>query len=159
MVEDVFAQEYISGEGIQFFGRKGEHSFQQHWANQTIGTKECDRSLLAFATKMSTEKIKALPCCIDLLGDFPDQIRSNLANTVTVENAREIEQTLGISGLRSMRDAEVDSFLKNMTVSCICYGSARKFDLLLTCVLPHLFFPADAEYGYVPRPHQAQTQG
>ena len=94
----------------------GEHSFKRHWSNQTIGTKECDRSLLAFATTMKTAKIKELPCAIDLLGDFPNQVRGNLASTKTVEEAKAIETALGIGSLRAMRDAEADSYLKNMMV-------------------------------------------
>lgn len=115
---DVFANEYISGEGIQFFDKVDTKpdSFKSHWSNQTIGTKECDRSLLAFATTMKTDKIKELPCAIDLLGDFPNQVRGNLASTKTVEEAKEIEDALGIGSLRAMRDAEADSYLKNMMV-------------------------------------------
>lgn len=137
---DVFANEYISGEGIRFFEPgDGEHSFQSHWTQQTIGTKECDRSLLAFATTMKTAEIKALPCAIDLLGDFPDQVRANISSTQTVKESKDIVKELKLAQLRPMREAESTTYLKNMMVRSLPLSPVVLLVLCVQVCSPFIF--------------------
>lgn len=62
VVEDVFCQDYVAGEGHTFFDLQG---FKDAWMDQSIGTKRCRQSLLAW--RVPAGKAKDLPDAIDLM--------------------------------------------------------------------------------------------
>ena len=46
VVEDVMANDYVAGEGVNFFSKA---SFESRWNDQEIGRKEMSESLIAFS--------------------------------------------------------------------------------------------------------------
>lgn len=108
VVEDIFCQDYIAGEGHEFFS---EDTFNTHWQNQDIGTKRCRASLLAWAVPAGTAA--NLPDAIDLMGDFPSSEHNMLnENTRTFEGVRDLEELLMLGALRPLRQAEGNLFMR-----------------------------------------------
>lgn len=106
------ANDYVSGEGVNFYDRS---KFLDAWTNQTIGRKEQKYSLIAFATADNEEKIKAYPDAIDMLGDFPEAEQGMIADDTTMfEGVDKLEEILELGQLRPMRNAENGLFLKSM---------------------------------------------
>lgn len=62
VVEDVMANDYVSGEGVNFFTAE---SFRKRWDEQEIGRKEMSESLIAFSVEMDAKKIHELPDAIE----------------------------------------------------------------------------------------------
>lgn len=125
VVEDIMANAYVSGEGIDWFTQK---SFEDAWNASQIGTKECNFSLIAMSTKSSPEEIRKLPDAIDILGDFPDDAVSNMnANTHSPEGVADLESELQLNHLRPLRNAEVSLFLKSMqSLNTVCFRGHTK---------------------------------
>ena len=110
-MEDVFCNDYVSGEGHEFFS---EEEFQMHWQNQDIGTKRCRKSLLAWAVPKG--EARELPDAIDLMGDFAGAESATLAeNTRTFRGVIDLETKLGLGALRPLRQAEGNLFLRAST--------------------------------------------
>lgn len=110
-MEDIFCQDYVAGEGHEFFS---QDEFETHWQNQDIGTKRCRKSLLAWAVSAGTAK--ALPDAIDLMGDFPHSEHNALAEeTRTFEGVRDLEDKLMLGALRPLRQSEGNLFLRAST--------------------------------------------
>ena len=108
---DVFCQDYIAGEGHEFFS---EAEFNRHWQQQDIGTKRCRKSLLAWA--VPAKSAKKLPDAIDLMGDFPSSEHNMLnENTRTFDGVRDLEDMLMLGALRPLRQAEGNLFLRAST--------------------------------------------
>ena len=120
VVEDVMANDYVSGEGIRFFTAD---SFASRWQDQEIGRKEMSESLIAFSVDMTEEQIHELPDAIDLLGDFPEaQAESIAESTKMFKHVDELESILGLGALRPMRNAEGNLFLKSMMpLNTVCF--------------------------------------
>ena len=59
---DIFCQDYIAGEGHEFFNSR---EFEKAWQEQNIGTKRCRKSLIAWAVPKGSAK--DLPDAIDLM--------------------------------------------------------------------------------------------
>lgn len=109
---DVFCQDYIGGEGHEFF--KDAEEFSKHWNQQEIGTKRCRKSLLAWAVPAG--KAKGLPDAIDLMGDFPHSEHNALAeDTRTFDGVRSLEDKLMLGALRPLRQSEGNLFLRAST--------------------------------------------
>lgn len=121
VVEDVMANDYVSGEGIKFF--ESPKDFAERWDNQEIGRKEMSQSLIAFSVDMNAKEIHALPDALDLLGDFPEAQQSSIAeSTQMFKGVEELEKVLGLSALRPMRNAEGNLFLKSMMpINTVCF--------------------------------------
>lgn len=108
---DVFCQDYVAGEGHTFFTAQ---DFKDAWMDQTIGTKRCRQSLMAWRVPAGTAK--DLPDAIDLMGDFPLAASNELATqTKTFAGVQELEQALGLGALRPLRQAEGNLFLRAST--------------------------------------------
>lgn len=111
VVEDIFCQDYISGEGHEFFTKR---EFDNHWQQQDIGTKRCRKSLIAWAVPAGSAK--ALPDAIDLMGDFPHSEHNALAeDTRTFDGVRNLEDELMLGALRPLRQSEGNLFLRAST--------------------------------------------
>ena len=111
VVEDVFCQDYVSGEGHEFFTAE---EFEEHWQNQDIGTKRCRKSLIAWAVPKG-EAI-SLPDCLDIMGDFPTAQSAALAeNTRSFTGCDRLETLLGLGALRPLRQSEGNLFLRAST--------------------------------------------
>ena len=109
VVEDVMANDYVAGEGVNFFDKA---SFRERWDQQEIGRKEMSESLIAFSVDMTEDEITALPDALDLLGDFPEAQQGSIAeNTKMFRGVEVLERELGLSALRPMRNAEGNLFL------------------------------------------------
>lgn len=121
VVEDVMANDYVSGEGIKFF--ETPNDFAKRWDNQEIGRKEMSESLIAFSVDMDEKAIHALPDALDLLGDFPEAQQSSIAeSTKMFKGVEKLEAVLGLSALRPMRNAEGNLFLKSMMpINTVCF--------------------------------------
>ena len=136
VVEDVMANDYVAGEGVNFFDKA---SFRERWDQQEIGRKEMSESLIAFSVDMTEDEITALPDALDLLGDFPEAQQGSIAeNTKMFRGVEVLERELGLSALRPMRNAEGNLFLKSMMpLNTVCFrghtyrdvGSTGKFKL------------------------------
>ena len=108
---DIFCQDYIAGEGHEFFS---ESEFNNHWQQQDIGTKRCRKSLIAWAVPAGSAK--KLPDAIDLMGDFPSSEHNMLnENTRTFAGVRDLEDRLMLGALRPLRQAEGNLFLRAST--------------------------------------------
>ena len=120
VVEDVMANDYVSGEGVKFFTQA---SFGKRWQDQEIGRKEMSESLIAFSVDMSDSEITGLPDALDLLGDFPEAQAGSIAEeTKMFRGVDELEKILGLSALRPMRNAEGNLFLKSMMpLNTVCF--------------------------------------
>lgn len=120
VVEDVMANDYVAGEGVNFFDAA---SFKSRWSDQEIGRKEMSESLIAFSVDMDDNKIDGLPDALDLLGDFPEAQQGSIAeNTKMFEGVDKLESALGLSALRPMRNAEGNLFLKSMMpLNTVCF--------------------------------------
>jgi hypothetical protein len=123
VVEDVMANDYVAGEGVKFFDAA---SFKSRWADQEIGRKEMSESLIAFSVDMDSKgkgKIAELPDALDLLGDFPEAQKGSIAEeTKMFEGVDVLENILGLSALRPMRNAEGNLFLKSMMpLNTVCF--------------------------------------
>ena len=111
VVEDIFCEDYISGEGHEFFS---ETEFERHWQQQDIGTKRCRKSLIAWAVPKGDAK--ALPDAIDLMGDFAGSSDNMLnENTRTFKGVRELEDKLMLGALRPLRQSEGNLFMRAST--------------------------------------------
>lgn len=136
VVEDVMANDYVSGEGVKFF--ENPEAFRSRWQDQEIGRKEMSESLIAFSVDMDKDAIQELPDALDLLGDFPEAQAGSIAeNTKMFTGVDELERKLGLEALRPMRNAEGNLFLKSMMpINTVCFrghtarrvtGSGDKF--------------------------------
>merc|ERR1712224_783536 len=78
---------------------------------------------IAFSVDMSETEIAELPDAIDLLGDFPEAQAGSIAeNTKMFKGVEVLEQKLGLSSLRPMRNAEGNLFLKSMMpLNTVCF--------------------------------------
>lgn len=135
VVEDVFTQGYVSGEGTAFFSDARE--FKDCWQSQDIGTKKCNKSLIAWCIPSkndekngigySRQDIDSMPDALDLLGEFPNMAQANLvggADIIPFQN--DLESTLGISTLRPMRQEEGNVFLRAHTpLNTVCFRAKR----------------------------------
>lgn len=111
MVEDIFCQDYVAGEGHLFFD---ETTFSEAWMDQSIGTKRCRQSLMAWAVPGGTAK--DLPDAIDLMGDFPLAASNELSTqTKAFEGVQVLERKLGLGALRPLRQAEGNLFMRAST--------------------------------------------
>ena len=111
VVEDVFCNDYVSGEGHEFFSAD---EFETHWSQQDIGTKRCRKSLIAWAVPAGTAK--GLPDAIDLMGDFPSAQSNVLAEgTRTFDGVQRLEAALQLGALRPLRQSEGNLFLRAST--------------------------------------------
>lgn len=112
VVEDVFCQDYIAGEGHEFFNDALE--FERHWGQQDIGTKRCRKSLIAWAVPKGDAK--ALPDAIDLMGDFASAESNVLAEgTRSFDGVQRLEAALRLGALRPLRQSEGNLFLRAAT--------------------------------------------
>jgi len=120
VVEDVMANDYVSGEGVNFFSAE---TFSSRWNDQEIGRKEMSESLIAFSVDMEVKEIHQLPDAIDLLGDFPEAQSGTIAeHTKMFRGVEDLESLLGLSSLRPMRNAEGALFLKSMMpLNTVCF--------------------------------------
>ena len=121
VVEDVMANDYVSGEGVKFF--ENPEAFRSRWQDQEIGRKEMSESLIAFSVDMSEDEIQELPDALDLLGDFPEAQAGSIAeNTKMFKGVDDLERILGLEALRPMRNAEGNLFLKSMMpINTVCF--------------------------------------
>lgn len=111
VVEDVFCNDYVSGEGHEFFTAA---EFEEHWSQQNIGTKRCRKSLIAWAVPKG--KAKALPDSIDIMGDFPSAQSNVLAEgTRSFDGVQRLEVALRLGALRPLRQSEGNLFLRAST--------------------------------------------
>ena len=111
VVEDVFCQDYVAGEGHLFFDKD---TFSEAWMDQSIGTKRCRQSLMAWAVPKGTAK--NLPDAIDLMGDFPLAASNELSTqTKAFEGVQVLERQLGLGALRPLRQAEGNLFMRAST--------------------------------------------
>lgn len=112
VVEDIFCNDYVTGEGTEFFDDAQE--FKDHWMDQAIGTKRCRKSLLAWSVPAGEGR--SLPDAIDLMGDFPLAASNELAaDTKTFTGVRQLETDLGLGALRPLRQSEGNLFLRAST--------------------------------------------
>lgn len=101
----------MAGEGHTFFTGQ---SFKDAWMDQSIGTKSCRQSLMAWRVPAGTAK--DLPDAIDLMGDFPLAASNELATqTKTFANVQQLERELNLGALRPLRQAEGNLFLRAST--------------------------------------------
>lgn len=118
VVEDIFCQDYIAGEGHEFFS---QDDFETHWQNQDIGTKRCRKSLLAWAVPKG--EAGKLPDAIDIMGDFPTAASASLSDsTRTFRGVDALEAKLGLGALRPLRQSEGNLFLRASTpLNTVCF--------------------------------------
>ena len=127
VVEDVFTQGYVSGEGTSFF--EDAKDFKDHWSNQDIGTKKCRKSLIAWCVDSSKTRqdIDNLPDALDLLGEFPNAQESYISGQADIiPGQQSLEKSLGLSTLRPMRQEEGNLFLRAHTpLNTVCFRAKR----------------------------------
>ena len=124
VVEDVFTQGYVSGEGHQFFSKS---QFDDSWREQDIGTKACKHSLIAWCVNAGKKKIDNYPDALDLLGSFPDRQQEGVVSGQDLfEGQQGLETTLGLSSLRPLRQEEGNLFLRSHTpLNTVCFRAKR----------------------------------
>lgn len=124
VVEDVFTQGYVSGEGHQFFSKS---QFEESWREQDIGTKACKHSLIAWAVNADAKKIDNYPDALDLLGSFPDRQQEGVVSGQDLfEGQDALERALGLSSLRPLRQEEGNLFLRSHTpLNTVCFRAKR----------------------------------
>ena len=124
VVEDVFTQGYVSGEGHQFFSKS---DFESAWQEQDIGTKACKHSLIAWCVTDDATKIDDYPDALDLLGSFPDRQQSNIVSGQDLfQGQAGLESALGLSSLRPLRQEEGNLFLRSHTpLNTVCFRAKR----------------------------------
>ena len=127
VVEDVFTQGYVSGEGTSFF--EDASKFQEAWRAQDIGTKKCRKSLIAWMIhpRYTRQDIDKLPDALDLLGEFPNTQQNYISGqSDVIPNQQELEKTLQISTLRPMRQEEGNLFLRaHSPLNTVCFRAKR----------------------------------
>jgi hypothetical protein len=124
VVEDVFTQGYVSGEGHQFFSKS---QFEDSWREQDIGTKACKHSLIAWCVNAGKKEIDNYPDALDLLGSFPDRQQEGVVSGQDLfEGQQGLETTLGLSSLRPLRQEEGNLFLRSHTpLNTVCFRAKR----------------------------------
>ena len=127
VVEDVFTQGYVSGEGTAFFETASK--FQESWRQQEIGTKRCRESLIAWMidSTYTRQDIDKLPDALDLLGEFPNTEQNYISGqSDVIPDQPSLESKLGLETLRPMRQEEGNLFLRAHTpLNTVCFRAKR----------------------------------
>lgn len=120
IAEDVFAQGYISGEGVDFFS---EETLREAVDSGTIGTSDCRESLISWIIPQGGAGSDAT--VLDIMGEFSDRYREY--GSVEFSGSPQLKRILQDIGL-NREDLDDDIFLSNQySDNTLCFRG-KQFD-------------------------------
>lgn len=120
IAEDVFAQGYISGEGVDFFS---EETLREAVESGTIGTSDCRESLISWIIPQGGAGSDAT--VLDMTGEFSDRYREY--GSVEFSGSPQLKRILQDIGL-NREDLDDDIFLSNQySDNTLCFRG-KQFD-------------------------------
>lgn len=120
IAEDVFAQGYISGEGVEFFS---EVTLREAVESGTIGTSDCRESLISWIIPQGGAGSDAT--VLDMTGEFSDRYREY--GSVEFSGSPQLKRILQDIGL-NREDLDDDIFLSNQySDNTLCFRG-KQFD-------------------------------
>lgn len=120
IAEDVFAQGYISGEGVEFFS---EETLREAVDSGTIGTSDCRESLISWIIPQGGAGSDAT--VLDMTGEFSDRYRDY--GSVEFSGSPQLKRILQDVGL-NREDLDDDIFLSNQySDNTLCFRG-KQFD-------------------------------